>query len=226
MIAGNNKPEIPNFAGAEVRHWATEDTGPAVFYAYFAYLRKLMLWLETEGRKLLEREAPWSKEEFHSVRERIGVLTYDIQEFKPFVLLLRAILKKGIASLRVLTEMDVINREQAEQYLGAITFYMEAGAPCEMSEVKQYASEDTAAMLDSLVPVAQHFKDKHMLSRIARERTRHWGSILLQQLYEKHFNNWEGSQPSAEATMEQWGEHFKKVEERIAPIRARCEASQ
>ena len=191
MITGNNKPAIPNFSGTEVRHWATEDTEPAVFYAYLAYLRKLMLWLETEGKQLLEREAPWSEEEFSSVCKRMGVLTYDIQEFAPFVFLLRSILKKGVASLRVLAETDAIPQEQADQYLRAVTFYMEAGAPCGMSEVDEYASECTAAMLDSLVPVAQHFKDEHMLSRIAGCRIRGWARELPCQLYVAKFKNWQ-----------------------------------
>lgn len=184
MTNGNAKIEIPNFAGMQVWRWSQGCYEPMILFAYFSYIREHLLWIETEGKNLLESIDPWSHEQFNVAKDSIGLLVYDISKLEPFTNYLRIVLRKGIASLKTLTESGQIQHEQADLYLRSITFFLETGGPCEIKT----NGEDGVKMIDSLIPIAQFFKDEHMLERIGRCRLPN-GDLPLE-LYVKHFKNW------------------------------------
>jgi len=190
MKTADTAVEIPNFGSTEVQKWSRGCTDTRIVFAYFKYLRERMRWLETEGEKMLESKDPWTKEDFDSVVNTIWHLMNDIPELEPFDIILRLVLKKGIASLTALAKAKQIGSEEADLYLRGITYFLETGGPCEMGGKGEEGSKDSAGMIDSLVPVAQFFKDENMLGRIARCRICGWVKALPLELYVKHFKNW------------------------------------
>lgn len=185
----NTNSEIPSFAGTEVWRWSQHCTDTRILFAYFKYMREHMQWLETVGKIELEQQEPWTRKQFETVKGYIALLVHDVPELIPFKQLLRSVLKKGVDSLVTLAQAGKLSPEEADQYLRAITFFLETGGPCEIDGDKNKCN-DSATMIDSLVPVAQAFKDIHMLERIARCRIRGWAKELPTELYVKHFKNW------------------------------------
>jgi len=176
---------IPNFETTDMNRWSTNCTEP-VIYAYLQYLRGHMLWLETEGRKLLQREEPLSKDQYDQFMTHLGLLTGDIRDLKPLKTLLKLVIKKGIASLQTLVERGEISNEDATAYMKLIDFHLQ---PAATFGVRAYDCTESEELIDSLVPIAQACKSEHMLRRISGNRFPGRNKVPCD-LYEKHFRNW------------------------------------
>ncbi|MDO8593980.1 MAG: hypothetical protein Q7R93_00500 [bacterium] len=178
--------EIPNFETTDINRWSTE-CSESVIYAYLTYLREHMVWLETEGKRLLERQDPLSPSEYALFMTHLGLLLGDIPNLKPLKALLKIVIRKGIASLKTLAESGQIDGEEAHSYMKLIDFHLQ---PAATFGVVAYDCSESEELIDAMIPIAQTCKSERMLERVVSNRFPGRKRGEIRELFGKLFKNW------------------------------------
>lgn len=189
MKTDSAAPKITDFSRTNVNHWSVNCSVDDI-YNYFKYLRGHLEWFETDGKTVLEQAEPLTREQFELIVDgHLYHVITDIPKLKPLNTFLQIVLKKGISSLKTLVENSQISRGEIEEYLKTIMRYLEGPAPCGVYS-HECSNEDSVAMIDSLVPIAQACMSEDMLERISRCRFPGRTNGLPREIFVKHFKNW------------------------------------
>lgn len=190
VTADDQATQIPNFKNIRTNSWPTDYNSLTTIFAYFHYLRMHMIWLETDGKQLLEGILPLTMKEYEQLAAHIDVVVGELPKLKPVILILQQIIKRGTDSLKELVDKKSITEIEALDYANKIMKYLRNGGPCGQSG-HNCTLQESVKMIDALVPIAQACKSIDILYAIANCRYSGHYDALMHNLYLKNFKNWE-----------------------------------
>jgi hypothetical protein len=172
-----------------LNHWSWQGKiTPEVIYNFFQYLCGLMQWLMTEGKTLLEREAPLSYKEFDLLFNKAFYLWWQMPQERPVCLICLAVMKKGISSLMHALKHSESHLEPVMvSWFATIRRQIEPGSIFSIDS-RSCRVEESRDLIEALVPVAQFLKSDGILDSIARSR--YPQEPEAQQWFIKNHKNW------------------------------------
>lgn len=193
--AGTEK--LPDFSKINLNDWRHANTlTSSVIFAFLSFLRGIMLWLETDGKNLLERKEPLSFEEWGKLYDNSWLLCARLGYSQRAISQLHMmVLKKGIASLIHWTHTvrgDSDNWSEDNKYvfgrwLSLVQSDVQEGTTFGLGS-HYCKKEESWELVESLVPIAQILKSEPLLESFACDRFS--GDKKAEELFVKTHKNW------------------------------------
>ena len=163
-----------------------------VILGFFAFLRGIMRWFETDGKALLEQPDPLTFEQWNELHTNSWLLLTRLERAKGAATKIHLqVLRKGISSLihwEKNLSQDADNKYVLGQWQADIARDVCVGGPFGLGSHYCH-KEDSWELVESMVPIAQTVKSEPLLRSIAMERYAGDDKLSVELFFKAH-KNW------------------------------------